>query len=399
MVDLQLLRNLKLLGDPRVDLIAGVVMSANGSIAVPALLQVAAGLPSRIGCCSGWAGGFAAWVYHAIGLSQGRLNWILLKANSDSCCVAAMSAPSVAKAGSNKVKFGIAPSVIAPALADFAQTTTKSWSHVAQIGDLNTLLCLLLGFPLFPVLVEVNRESPISGEPFDGDPGNTVGVEGSSFDCAEDAMALKLEVDSGGATLCSLEDSVGAHQALVTPSRDQNRLGKGSERVYYSGDCWVDDIDVSTPDSIMRLYRKYSLVDSVHSVSSIGYTSGALGGSKLSEPLEDNQIALNPDHLASCRAVDALANAAAFFHSHHDEVVAGMLSPPGCLLPGRRIAADGVQMFPCVEGAGAVLLKIWLKFSFGCPAILGFSQLPMWTCILDCVVSWLRHDVLDACGC
>ncbi|GMH01976.1 hypothetical protein Nepgr_003815 [Nepenthes gracilis] len=302
------------------------------------------------------------------------------------------SAPSVAKAGSNKVKSGIAPSVISPALADFAQNTTKSWSHVAQFGDLNTLVPLkyfslakesgfdapltppveilaggaesakvveveivyysqparrnpsnqsslqrypkgkrrLSDSPLVPdlgdvgvgssatslgslsshVLIEVNWESPVSGEPVDGDPGIPVGVEGSSSDCALDAVALKLEVDSGLSLAVPDEGPKGVHyvdgggilnvlmmKVVLLCALLRTRLGHIKPRLLLQG-------------------IRISLAWVQNGVSSIGYTSVALGGNKLSEPLKDNQLALNPDHLASCRAMDALANAAAFFHSH-----------------------------------------------------------------------------------
>ncbi|GMH02094.1 hypothetical protein Nepgr_003933 [Nepenthes gracilis] len=72
--------------------------------------------------------------------------------------------------------------------------------------------------------------------------------------------------------------------------------------------------DVSTPVSIARLYRKYSLVDSGHIVSNKGCMSDV--GSQLGEAQVASQDVLNLNPLASYLVVEALAKVADPMHSH-----------------------------------------------------------------------------------
>ncbi|GMH06309.1 hypothetical protein Nepgr_008149 [Nepenthes gracilis] len=94
----------------------------------------------------------------------------------------------------------------------------------------------------------------------------------------------------GGVSHCILEDPNGANQVLGNPLCDLDLPERSPDGDSSAGACSVDGDDVSTPISIARLYRKYSLVAS--------------------------QDVLNLDPLASCLVVEALAKVADPMHSH-----------------------------------------------------------------------------------
>ncbi|GMH30379.1 hypothetical protein Nepgr_032222 [Nepenthes gracilis] len=89
------------------------------------------------------------------------------------------------------------------------------------------------------------------------------GLKGVQVD---DGGASHCSVDDGGASYSTLVDPDGAHQDLVNPSCDLDQLEWSPMGLLPAENCLEYEVDDSTLDSIARITRKYSLVDSDHIV-------------------------------------------------------------------------------------------------------------------------------------
>ncbi|GMH16940.1 hypothetical protein Nepgr_018781 [Nepenthes gracilis] len=91
-----------------------------------------------------------------------------------------------------------------------------------------------------------------------------VGLKGVQFD---DAGASQCSVDVGGASHITLEDPDGAHQVLGNLLYVLDQLEGSPSEALSIEDCLKYGVDDSTPGSIARLARKYSLDDVPNKVS------------------------------------------------------------------------------------------------------------------------------------
>ncbi|GMH18477.1 hypothetical protein Nepgr_020318 [Nepenthes gracilis] len=114
-----------------------------------------------------------------------------------------------------------------------------------------------------PVMAEAGADS--KGGPIDVD-------GGSQCSC-----------DVAGATHCSLEDLDGSVRVLGHALSDLNQLDRSPDEDQSAGACSELGVDVSTPDSIMRICNKYSLADLGHIKTNNGCMSASLAGSHLGE--------------------------------------------------------------------------------------------------------------------
>ncbi|GMH04794.1 hypothetical protein Nepgr_006634 [Nepenthes gracilis] len=95
---------------------------------------------------------------------------------------------------------------------------------------------------------------------------------------AADVGSKGVQFDDGGDSHCSLEAPVGAQLVMDKSSCDLDQIDGSLDGVHSIEDCLAYGVDDSTPGSIARLSRKYSLDDSVPVVPVTVSSRGSLEG-------------------------------------------------------------------------------------------------------------------------
>ncbi|GMH20939.1 hypothetical protein Nepgr_022781 [Nepenthes gracilis] len=138
------------------------------------------------------------------------------------------------------------------------------------------------------------------------------GLKGVQVD---DGGASHCSVDDGGASYSTLGDLDGAHQDLDNTSCDLDQLEGSPDGGPTAENCLEYEVDDSTPDSIARISRKYSLVDSGHIVPIKVSPGDSLIGGQLGKAQVGFQDDLNSAPSVGCMVVDAKAKVADPIHS------------------------------------------------------------------------------------
>ncbi|GMH31884.1 hypothetical protein Nepgr_033728 [Nepenthes gracilis] len=136
------------------------------------------------------------------------------------------------------------------------------------------------------LVAEANQEASACFEPTASESGTDGLMEcstnrGLAATVQQDSIlgSTVVHSDNARSSQCSLEDSDGAHLVLDS-SCPMDQTERSQVEAKSVADCLVNGIDVSTPDSIVRISRKYSLVESAHGVPSSENKHGARVGSQ-----------------------------------------------------------------------------------------------------------------------